>query len=248
MRSNHVVCFTETLVVNCSQVFSRLTMSLKRLKSADFRTKCIIFGYSRENMQEFSINLPTMIQYLFLMYYWIQEKFTEHGDNMELDINHQKLIRFAESLGIYCNNTSYGNNNTIDINDTSIARYIWSFRYASSTRLGMQFCIKCSGLRCKNIALNRYKQAKYYRYCANGWGFANNGYRRVSDCDDHRGVLHLILDVLEDKLLISKHDEKKEYVVADNIDLKNNKYNMTASGALIDGDEIELISFKIVQR
>ena len=109
--------------------FLRLTMSLKGIKLADLRTKCIIFGYSRENMQQFSINLPTIIQYLFLMYYWIQEKFVEHGSNMKLDTNQQNLIRFkaieGDLFSWWDSNTAYGNINTIDINDTSITRCIF---------------------------------------------------------------------------------------------------------------------------
>ena len=218
-------------------------MSLKRLKLADEKTKCIIFGYSRENMQQFSINLPTMIQYLFLMYYWIQEIFTEYGDDIELDTNHQNLIRFT--AGSYWYNTAYGNNDTIDINDISIARYIWSFRYVNLGGICLQFGI--SSTRCKNIQLSK-NQGIYYCYGTNGAVYSHYGNKAVSCYDDEEGIIHLILDVLEDKLLMSRNNENKEYVVADNIDLKNNKYNMAVSGEVKDGEEIELISFKIVQR
>ena len=48
--------------------------------------------------------------------------------------------------------------------------------------------------------------------------------------------------------MISKNVKSEEYVIAENIDLKNNRYNMAVSGVVKDGKEIELISFKIVQR
>ena len=85
-------------------------------------------------------------------------------------------------------------------------------------------------------------------YLTNGCVFTHNGHGMVSEWDEQRGIIHLILDALEDKLLISKNDENKEYVVAHNIDLKNDKYNMAVSGSVADGREIELISFKIIQR
>ena len=119
--------------------------------------------------------------------------------------------------------------------------HIWSFRYVNSGALRMEFGINSAGFRCK--------QGIYYCYNTNGYALAHDRLSKpVTFRNENEGIIHLILDVLEDKLLISKNDINKEYVVADNIDLYNNKYNMAVSGAVKDGDEIELISFKIIQR
>ena len=174
------------------------------------------------------------------MYYWIQEKFTLYGDNMELDTHRNNLIHIKRG-DYWRSTTAYGNNDTIDINDTSITRYIWSFRYMTFDKIGMQFGI--------NSSLNRHEQRQWFCYSTDGGhAYSRNGYKRVSDSNDQEGIIHLILDVLEDKLLISRNDKKKEYVVADNIDLKNNKYNMVVSGPMRYAENIELILFKIVQR
>ena len=80
-------------------------------------------------------------------------------------------------------------------------------------------------------------------YCTNGRVFTHNGNTTLSDYDIQKGIIHSILDVLEDKLLIFRNNNHKEYVFADNIDLKNNKYHMGVT-ASIYGKEIELISFR----
>ena len=113
-------------------------MSYSKLNynKADNKTKLLIHGYSREQMGELSINLPSMIQYIFIMYYWIQEKFTILGDNMYLDETNPNLIHLKHArmphrhpdVDLAMSNTAYGNN-VINNEDTSISKYIWSFRY-----------------------------------------------------------------------------------------------------------------------
>ena len=67
----YIVFLTKTSTIS-KNLFLRFALSLKRIKLAEFRTKCIMVGYSRENMQ-LPIYLPTMIEYLLLMYYRIQK-------------------------------------------------------------------------------------------------------------------------------------------------------------------------------
>ena len=35
--------------------------------------------------------------FIFIMYYWIRKKFTEQADDMELDTDHQNLIRIKSA-------------------------------------------------------------------------------------------------------------------------------------------------------
>ena len=93
-------------------------MALLRLKETDEKTKKIIFGYSRQQQNKLELNIPKMIQYLFLAYYWIQEKFTKYGKCMKVDASCKKVTRDTTAYSKY--NTAYGNN-VIDINDTSIS-------------------------------------------------------------------------------------------------------------------------------
>ena len=59
-------------------------MSLLWFNKANKKTKNTIFGYSREHQHELSITVPMTIRYLFLAYYWIQEKFTQYEEPIDL--------------------------------------------------------------------------------------------------------------------------------------------------------------------
>ena len=108
-------------------------MALSCLKNADEKTKNIIFGYSRQQQSELKLNIPMMIQYLFLMYYWIQEKFTKHGKLIEMDASCKRISSYIASskrMDFDLYNTAYGNN-VININDVSISMYKWRFKVIS---------------------------------------------------------------------------------------------------------------------
>ena len=250
-------------------------MSLSKLKNADNRTKLLIFGYSRKKIKELSMqNFPSMIQYMFLMYYWIQEKFTMLGDNMYLDENNSNLIHLKHAsdpkhadnprlaaLDFPAKNAAYGNN-VINYKDTSIQKYIWSFRYNNEYKCGVVcFGIVASNEQLPNASLLEDRKCDYHVFCQNGRAF-NSTDRK--DAHGHNEILHhlwprtlpragtlsLILDVTECKLYLKcKIDEiKGEYVVSRNIDLENVKFNMAVSAVTRVGEEIELISFQIVQK
>ncbi len=139
-------------------------MSLSKLKTVDHETKSVIFGYCRMKMTELSINLPTLIQYLFLSYYWIQEKFTVHGD-------YKNLIHVKQfgNDWTYLSNTVYGNS-IIDYNDTSISKYIWSFRYINKSHYGIVFGIDFSNNQHINSEINdNDNEYDHHGYCMNGY-------------------------------------------------------------------------------
>ena len=94
-------------------------MSLTKLKAIDDKTKSKIYGYSRKMQKQLSISIPIMLQNIIMLYYWIQEKFTDHGDATKLDGTYLIAIG-PKGFGPY--NTVYGNN-VININDTSIKSY-----------------------------------------------------------------------------------------------------------------------------
>ena len=102
-------------------------MSLLRFKKANEKTKHIIHGYSREHQNKSSISLPMTIQYLFLAYYWIQEKFAKYEQPIELYQNNTRADVDSSLEQDEPHSTVYGNH-VIDINDTSIKIYKWRFR------------------------------------------------------------------------------------------------------------------------
>ena len=71
-----------------------------------------------------------MVQYIIMIYYWINEKFTIHGKGIELDSDCKIAKRLRRGNGKY--NTVYGNN-VIDINDSSIKCYQWTFEIIAIT-------------------------------------------------------------------------------------------------------------------
>ena len=99
-------------------------MSAPKMKDIDNETQLKIFGYSRETETELLIRIPTMIQYLVMLYYWINEKFTDHGSFM---MNYEW-------------NTVHGNN-VINTKDESIKKYSWTFRINTITSLKAGFVL-----------------------------------------------------------------------------------------------------------
>ena len=98
-------------------------ISLKR-DNCDQRTTDIVTGYIRQCQKLLSndnvyYNIPSLVTYLCLNFYWIREYFTDHGEMIQL--NKDKNIAKQHKYG-------YGNvygNITID-NKPCI--YIWTFK------------------------------------------------------------------------------------------------------------------------
>ena len=100
-------------------------MSLARSERADKRTKSIIHGYVLKHRNQFDIKMPDIIQLLIILYYWIEEKFTDHGDSISIDDESLTVTHTGETTNF--SNTVYGNN-VIDYTDTSITEYIWRIK------------------------------------------------------------------------------------------------------------------------
>ena len=97
-----------------------MTMSLKRVKSANKHFKFSVFGYLRDHEKQESINIPMMIKYICLNYYLLTDKFTKCGNQITLhDDNHI-------AIDIEKCNTAYGEI-IINDKDTSIGLYEWTF-------------------------------------------------------------------------------------------------------------------------
>ena len=224
-------------------------MSLSRLKSADDKTKYVVFGYSRTKMNELAVEIPMMIQYLFLMYYWIEEKFTIHGKQLQIDSsNKNHIIGNNKTDYSHSYNTVYGNN-VIDMNDTSIIEYKWTFEYSNIAPFGTYFGIDSSNNKWINDCIHRDRgnsNEKYYSICINGkiynydleWWLNSHGY-------DEEGILHLKLN-MKDKSLFFKMDNNKAWMsINTDVDFEDNKFNMAVSVPKwsASNQSVKLISF-----
>ena len=145
-------------------------MSLTKLKLVDNNTKFCIFGYARETESSLSITVPMLIQYLIILYYWIGEKFTTHGDGIKVDKT-KKIAWYNDTFGTSYN-TVYGNY-VIDINDTSIIRYEWTFKIIST--LDIDLHPMCIGIDSSN---NKFINDDFSNFKNNHpyYGIGSNGY------------------------------------------------------------------------
>ena len=75
--------------------------SLPQLKQADITTKHKIFGYNRQQRNKLNITIPMMVKYLIFAYYWIEEKYSKHGDYLEIDANNRNIVRVKSNPNEY---------------------------------------------------------------------------------------------------------------------------------------------------
>ena len=226
-------------------------MSLNRVKQADEKTKCIIFGYSREKQDALSIKIPMMVQYLFLAYYWIQELFTKHGQGMRMDASCKKVTREGDYILINeWYNTVYGNN-VVDVNDTSIRCYKWRFKiYGEPFILGIDSSTNVDKLINWDFANPYENKADYYSICTAG----ETAYTINSKSDSNErsfdkiwgdGDIITLTLLMDWKELLCTVNDAYEYTVAENIDFDKFKSFNVAISIERESDSVELLSFQI---
>lgn len=234
-------------------------MSLSLLKQADERTKCIIFGYSRESSICLSLNIPVMMQYLFMSYYWIQEKFV--CDGKELSITGNQEIRGLQSTYTLRYNTVYGDNKVIDLRDKSIKRYQWSFKICNLMDIhhlwDFPICIGVDSSGCKhgnNDFSNReFNKSKFFGFGSDSY-FYQRYFQPHHIIKGHKwkkgDMIHFILTVDGDKLITGlqvgnadivryKHDFDSSCV---------DNWNLAISIPTSNENVIQLLQFKALQQ
>ena len=93
------------------------------MRHIDLESKYIVFQYIKEEEKHNKTRkIPMMLKYLCLQFYLIQECFNDYPKS--------QLIMKNTSDKKNCL-IVYGNSNTININDTSIIQYKWTFKLLS---------------------------------------------------------------------------------------------------------------------
>ena len=122
--------------------------SFKLLKQiADQSRKDLIFGYIRElsKSHAFDLNIPLVIKYFCLQYYFINEYFTRHGNNIAITnsqgTNNNLDIMKVKKFGV--KGTVYGNINI----DISYDEHIWKFIVNVDTESALRIGIDSSNKR-----------------------------------------------------------------------------------------------------
>lgn len=229
-------------------------MSLSKLKQVDNRSRMVIFGYIRRfETKHQHVTIPMMIQYLFLIYYWINEKFTVHGDDIKLEQDGKVATRLKKIIAPY--HTAYGNH-TIDLADTSIIAYQWTFQIRDIPFKNLSpICIGIDASSDKYISHDF--TAAYYNHCEfYSIGSNNNVYnRRWSEWSDNNlkllrkwrkdDILVLLLNVQSKNFKIKM--DGQEGLIANNIWFQNTKYNL---GVALphENARVELIDFQTFHR
>ena len=226
-------------------------MALSRVKDVDNKTKCTVFGYSREIEKKFGINLPVMIQYLFIVYYWVQERFAIHSDYLKIDNLNKNLIKggltYISGMGWLNYWTAYGADDVINIYDESIIKYQWKIRYKNDDGFtkNMIFGIVSSDEESTEC---RFTNSKYPFYSTDTNGLINGRYHPKSRTLKSNDMLTLIFDVKTMSLSCIAsdcHDNEQSWVIKKNIDMTQIKYKLAISMCAYYTQQVELIDFTI---
>ena len=84
-------------------------LDFNKIKMIDIRTKTLLFGYIHEahSLLDTNKNIPDLITYICLSYYYIAEFFTKFGDSIEYDIETCTVTNVSSELRSPA--TAYGN-------------------------------------------------------------------------------------------------------------------------------------------
>lgn len=125
---------------------SAINMSLKRAKKADGIFQKAVFGFTREHGERESIIIPTIIKYLILNYYLLEDRFEHHGKCISLQGNGsiackqccKKRIDTYTGKETWCSlymchkyDVAYGQS-VVGVLEEGIAQYEWTIQFDSN--------------------------------------------------------------------------------------------------------------------
>ena len=241
--------------------------TLKQFQQIDDLTKIKISGYIREyekNNQNMTV-IPMMIQYIIMMYYWINEKFNKHGKSLQIDKNSKIVsVKYNPIDKWFKYNTVYGDI-IINDDDESIAKYKWSIKYSFNKNvirydIGGDIQILNNNNLIIGIASDENSaDRKLSRNCIQ---YSNGIIEIMNDPTDdvardksyiygsppnpmtYTGMIHLSLDMKQLKLSFTLDKDPKEYNIDGNIDMDHFKYRLAISVNLRQGNKFELFDFQ----
>ena len=78
-----------------------MALNLKRLKAVNDKDTFTVFGFIRNTQNELSMNVPMMIFYLCLGYFFEAEYFEKCGNNMQISADKLTITQIEERIGNY---------------------------------------------------------------------------------------------------------------------------------------------------
>eukprot|EP01084_Bolivina_argentea_P088147 159148_1 len=96
-----------------------MQINYDKLKNIDNETKYLVFGFLRISSDLLELNMPDLITFTCLSFYYISEYFAKAGTNVEISCNETKIEKICSG---HWGNISYGN---IKITSHSKGIYKW---------------------------------------------------------------------------------------------------------------------------
>ena len=228
-------------------------MSLSKVKLMDNDIKYLVSGFVRKKEKENNIVIPMMISYIIMIYYWIEEKFTVYGDGIQIDSTKRK----ATMHKICGYNTVYGNH-VIDINDSTINVYKWTFKIINT--LEGEYLPICIGIDASNdkypnddFSAISNRDAVYYSIASTGHAYNHSNWIMSSLVKQEKmwlkgDIIKIILYVNEGTLHCQVNQDKM-FIFGNQIywSDRSREYNIAVSMATDSKEhcrEIEIIKFE----
>ena len=239
------------------KTYPKIMTSLTKLKQADTRSKDAVFGYSRLCSNELLINIPMMVQYLFLAYYWIYDKFTIHGDGLIVASENYNLIRNVSRSSALIWNTVYGRQGVINYNDTSIIKYEWIFRFKKTDDPLILFGFDSSNGECINedFSDNSINKEQFIVVGDDGNTYCSAPMICKSLTKSMRqlhvkgeGIVHIILDIQRKMALCAFDGSEQEHEFGENIPIDKHQFSIAIAIPTRKQTEVDLLDFKMYQK
>ena len=211
----------------------------KQLKDMDTRWKFIVFGYIRQKENELSLyNVPSMISYLCLKFYFHGEYFTKCTGNLKISNDKMSVNAFKNLVG-YLDQVVYGNL-WIDSLSNCIAR--WTFKINKNN-------IRIIVSSTEELGSSQKDRSPYYFF---GKGLSGSyqdqpspGFSQsTASAFTIRDVMTLTLNTKEASISLQKKD-KSALIMFKNIKTGQDIKYKLATSLVKEGDSITLIDFDL---
>ena len=222
---------------------------LKRVKSIKQDTKFTVSGYIRQNEKKLSLfcNVPDMISYLCLLYYFHGEYFEKTGDDIRISKNKMRVTKIVNNNNF--RNTSYGKT---WIESTVQQMVQWKFKIDKIVYpVGdIYICLVSTDNRLNQDCNDKNRDKPNFAIGSPGWVIVNGDEYEIK-CYvganlvkyGENDIISMILDTKHRQLCFKRNDGNKITLVkCIKID-SDIKYKMAVS-LRSKGDSISLIDFQ----
>eukprot|EP01084_Bolivina_argentea_P173912 301254_1 len=201
-------------------------MSVKSSKQASNRVKSLVFGYIREHESLESINIPSLISYTCLTYYFVHEFFSKAREDHFKISDDKMMVTKIEGNGhldhtIYCNQW-------INTSSNIIAK--WTFSVQNDSNVKSMYFGLASNDKIIDEDFCSQDNGPCYEISSAGDKFSHTfpgGYPLGSEFGWHsNGTITFILDLTNLTFAIQINDEKPKAIFNDIEKGNDIKYKM----------------------